>query len=176
MATKQAQKDQNSPAESPSTDQEATSAEATSTQADGNDQPTNAGLQADGSQPENGAAQVDGSPEGSDIPEGPVLHTAGTDPENTVVIGLDDELDEATFKVASGQETFVEVAKDVVETFYYPGTKRPAQRILFTKGSVVPKSAIDAYNAATRARKDDPNALENYVDSTTIASGTGANR
>lgn len=172
MPTK-AQKDQTSPAESPSAETPTTEAPAETLQADGNTQPDNAEAQADGSADQadaNGAAQVDGTPDGLAEP----VHTAGTDPENTVVVGVHDELDESAFKVASGQETFVEVAKDVVETFYYPGTRRPAQRILFSKGSIVPRSAIESYNAATRSRSADPEALENYVDSTTLASGTGA--
>ena len=74
----------------------------------------------------------------------------------------------------SGQETYVTVTKDVVEEFYYPGTKRPAYRVRFTKGQIVPKAVIDQLEADAKAREADPNALENYIDSTTYAAGTGA--
>lgn len=76
-------------------------------------------------------------------------------------------------------ETYVTLDKDVVEEFYFPDTKRPSYRLLFTKGQVVPKSAVDLVeaNAKEIARrksgevdKDNPAG----IDSTTLASGTNA--
>lgn len=72
-------------------------------------------------------------------------------------------------------DAMVTLKQDVIEEFRYPGTTRPAYRVLYTKGQVVQKKAIDAYNAATEARKVELTgdaAVAAYVDSTTLASGT----
>lgn len=93
------------------------------------------------------------------------------------VLKADAELSSSVYDTADAAE-FVTLSKDIVEEFYYPDTMRPSYRILYTKGQVVPKAAIDAHNAAVAHRKKlaenggvDP---ENPagIDSTTIASGT----
>lgn len=98
--------------------------------------------------------------------------------DDSVVVKNTDKIDSSVYGDSETAETYVTITKDVIEEFQYPGTKRPAQRVLFAKGQVVAKSTIDALNANVEAAKaadpDNPK-LEEYVDSTTLASGTGAN-
>ena len=150
-----------SPAESPSTEtKEATETSTTELQADGN-QPENASLQADGSQPENADAQEDGAQQGDAAPaaaatpgtvEGgtppldpPPVATAGDPEREPLELGYGATVPQEAFVADAHSTQFVEVVRDVVETFYYPNTKRPAQRIVFTKGQVVPRSQIESY-------------------------------
>lgn len=103
------------------------------------------------------------------------VETAGSGSDTVTV--KDTERIEGVYDETGG-EAYVTLTKDVVEEFFYPGTKRPATRILFTKGQVVQKSLIDSLNSRVEAAKkaaDGETALEDYVDSTTLASGTGAN-
>lgn len=108
----------------------------------------------------------------------PTVRTAGENDDAQVVLGIDVDLEGDLYETTSGDE-LVTLSKDVVEEFYYPNTKRPAYRILFTKGQTVKKSVIDQANAdAATLRKRLEGAepkLEDVVDSTTLASGTGAN-
>jgi hypothetical protein len=67
-------------------------------------------------------------------------------------------------------ETFVRLEKEVLETFYYPDTKRPSHRVLFHKGQVVARSVIEERAAAIRAAKATGVAAQ--IDATTLASGT----
>lgn len=110
----------------------------------------------------NGALQVSQAPEVA-APEG----------DDTVVIKADGKVEDSLFaKVESGDE-LVTLAKDVVEEFYYPGTKRPSYRLLFTKGQVVRRGDVERVNA----RNDGSLVSESNpagIDSTTLVSH-GAN-
>lgn len=91
------------------------------------------------------------------------------------LVGVDDTVADSLYDDAE-TEAFVTLKQDVIEEFHYPNTTRPAYRVLYTKGQRVQKSAIDAYNAATEARKKGPlegdAAVVAQIDSTTLASGT----
>ena len=86
---------------------------------------------------------IDTDPTATDVP------TAGTG-ENADVIRLADEVGNEFYDESDGA-TMVTLKKDVVEEFFYPNTRRPSYRLLYTKGQVVAKSVVDAYNAQTRA-------------------------
>lgn len=73
----------------------------------------------------------------------------------------------------AGQDELVVLKQDVLEEFVYPGTRRPSFRVAFHKGQVVARSVIAARAAEIRAASADRTKLENYIDSTTLASGTG---
>lgn len=120
-------------------------------------------------------AVINTDPTDVPAPEGDGIQTAGVG-ENAVVIGRDDIVSDDVFGEAQG-DALVELKKDIVEEFYYPGTKRPAYRILFTAGQVVRRSQVEAYNTSTEQAKDarDGKVDEDNVagiDSTTLASGT----
>lgn len=107
------------------------------------------------------------------------VRTAGSGDEAVTV--TDTDKIEGVYE-DTDNDALVTITKDVVEEFYYPGTKRPAHRILFVKGQVVRKAEIDRLNSNVEARKaaasrdaDEPVPLEEHIDPTTIASGTGAN-
>ena len=92
------------------------------------------------------------------------------------VLGVDSGVEEGLYSTSEGEQ-YVTLNKDVLEEFFYPDTKRPAYRVLYTKGQVVPKSQIDAYNAQVEAAKNRENlegdeAVRATIDSTTLASGT----
>lgn len=92
------------------------------------------------------------------------------------LVGVDDTVADALYDDADS-EAYVLLKQDVIEEFYYPDTTRPAYRVLYTKGQRVQKSAIDAYNAATEARKkagdlEGDDLVVATIDSTTLASGT----
>lgn len=96
--------------------------------------------------------------------------------EAAEVIGVEDGVTEGLYSTTEGEQ-YVTLNKDVLEEFYYPDTKRPAYRVLFTKGQVVPKSQIDAYNAQVEAAKaaadlEGDDKVRATIDSTTLASGT----
>lgn len=142
--------------------------------------------------PAEGTAPTEGTEQGTTTDEGTTIKAAGAgeptkeagrEPvatagtrEGTVTVEATDKI-EGVYEESSSS-TFVTITKDVIETFYYPNTKTPSQRVLFAKGQVVPKSTIDALNAnveaARKRAESDEVALEDYVDSTTLASGTGA--
>lgn len=105
------------------------------------------------------------------------LAGAGVGPD-AVLLRADEEIGDDLIEDASSAQ-FVTLSKDVVEEFVYPGTKRPAHRLLFTKGQVVPRDRIDALNAGVQARAaeaerdGDPDPKNPAgIDSTTLASGT----
>jgi hypothetical protein len=58
---------------------------------------------------------------------------------------------ESLYKSLEASDELVVVTKDIVEEFYFPDTKRPSSRLLFTKGQVVRKADIDAHNARAAA-------------------------
>lgn len=96
--------------------------------------------------------------------------------EAAAVLGVESGVDEGLYSTSEGEQ-YVTLNKDVLEEFYYPDTKRPAYRVLYTKGQVVPKSQIDAYNAQVEAAKARQNlegddAVRATIDSTTLAAGT----
>lgn len=95
------------------------------------------------------------------------LATAGAG-KDTVLIKADGTVEDSAFD-ATDSEEFVTLNKDIVEEFFYPNTKRPAYRILHTKGQTVRKSIVDQYNEAAKA---DRAAFQ--IDSSTLASGTKA--
>jgi hypothetical protein len=104
------------------------------------------------------------------------LATAGVGDDATV-IKLEDSVDRSAYEITDTAE-FVTLQRDLVEEFYFPDTKRPSYRLLYTKGQVVSRAAIEAYNAdvelANKRRENggiDP-ANPAGIDSTTIASGT----
>lgn len=103
------------------------------------------------------------------------LATAGVG-DDAVLSKLDEELPSSIYEVAGGAE-YVTLQRDIVEEFFYPDTKRPSYRLLYTKGQVVSKAAIEAYNDGVRAANarragevDEANPAG--IDSTTIAAGT----
>ncbi len=98
--------------------------------------------------------------------------------ENAVLLRAGAEIGDELIS-ASGGEQFVTLEKDIVEEFIYPGTKRPAHRLLFTRGQVVRRATIDALNANVQAARaaaerggDVDPANPAGVDETTLASGT----
>lgn len=146
------------PAESPSTETETSeTTESTSPeplQADGSEQPANADAQADGSQQSDSPAapaEASGdSPVSASAPalDPPIVETAGDPGRDPLHIGYGETVDESAFLADAHTTSFVEITRDVVESFYYPNTKRPAQRVVFTKGQVVPRAQVEAYLAA----------------------------
>ncbi len=107
----------------------------------------------------------------------PAVPTAGVGP-NAVLLHAGDEVGDELIAASTGQQ-FVTLDKDIVEEFIYPGTKRPAHRLLFTKGQVVSRATIDTLNANVRATRvaaerggDADPANPAGVDETTLASGT----
>lgn len=100
------------------------------------------------------AGQVDGTPpeaHGEPAPLGAGTANAAVGEEDTVRVTASDRIEGVYDEVDGDGDSFVTINKDVVEQFYYPGTKRPAERILFTRGQVVKKSYIDALNARVDA-------------------------
>lgn len=100
--------------------------------------------------------------------------TADNDVE---LVKLEDTVSDGVYEVTDTAE-FVTLSRDIVEEFYFPDTKRPSYRLLYTKGQVVPRAAIEAYNADTKAANElrsnggvDPKNPAG-IDATTIASGT----
>jgi hypothetical protein len=98
---------------------------------------------------------------------------AAPEGDDVVVIKSDGKVEDSLFaKVEAGDE-LVTLAKDVVEEFYYPGTKRASYRLLYTKGQVVRRSDVER----TNARADGSVVSEENpagIDSTTLVSH-GAN-
>jgi hypothetical protein len=89
--------------------------------------------------------------------------------ENAVVIGAGDKVSD--FNDAGAGEEMVQLTKDVYEEFYFPNTKRPSYRLLFTEGQVVSKKVVEAIGAAVdEAELDKVNPAR--IDSSTLASGT----
>ena len=103
------------------------------------------------------------------------INTAGTG-EGAVLVKADGTIEGSLYDESAGPAS-VTLKKDVVEEFYFPGTARPAHRIKFTAGQTVPKSVIDELNARSAAAKasSDKPSLVDYVDSSTLQAGTGAN-
>lgn len=96
---------------------------------------------------------------------------AGTGGDEAAVVKADEEISDSLFAKTEPGEEYVTLAKDVVEEFYFPDTKRPSYRLLFTKGQVVRRSEIDALNSRVAARRAATEG-EFLIDSTTVASGT----
>lgn len=105
--------------------------------------------------------------------------TAGTG-DRAVLIGADDDVAEALYEDADS-DTYVTLQKDVVGEFYFPDTRRPSHRVLYTRGQVVRKAELEAHNDAVRAAKvareraargevDPQNPAG--IDAVTLASGT----
>lgn len=94
---------------------------------------------------------------------------APADDEAVLVKRGEGSVNDGLFEKTEAGEELVTLGRDVVEEFYYPGTKRPAYRVLFTKGQVVRRSAIEQYNSALEG-PDESNPLG--IDSSTLASGT----
>jgi len=91
--------------------------------------------------------------------------------DDTVVIRSTDQIDSGLFTDKGQTDKLVVVDKDVYEEFYFPGTKRPSHRLLYTAGQVVKQSDLDRINASRKAAAEaDP--AEFPIDPTTIASGT----
>lgn len=100
---------------------------------------------------------------------------------DAIVVTAEAAAASSLYKKVTDADQLVELNSDVVEEFYFPGTKRPSYRVAFTRGQIVRKSDIDALNARVKAARElaDPRpseapGLEDYVDSTTLASGTNA--
>lgn len=97
--------------------------------------------------------------------------------EDAVLLKSDETVDESAFESAGESDELITLSKDVVQEFFYPNTKRPAYRILYTKGQTIRRSVIDAHNAGVEDRKrreagePDPENMAG-IDSTTLASGT----
>ena len=100
------------------------------------------------------------------------LATAGVG-DDAVLVRRGDTMDKSVYEAGTDDDPFVTVQKDVVEEFFFPGTKRPAYRVAFVKGQTVRKWAIDALSA--KVPEGEPE-LRDYIDSSTFASGTGANK
>lgn len=73
------------------------------------------------------------------------FHNAGTGEVNEV------STTSGKITAYTGDGDVVTIDEDVVETFYYPDTKRPSTRLLYVKGQQVQRSVIDAYNAAVKS-------------------------
>jgi hypothetical protein len=89
-----------------------------------------------------------------------------------VVVRAEEKVEDFT---SAESVEMVELTKNVYEEFYFPDTKRPSYRLLFTKGQTVPKSTVDAINAARQSdeeREAAQKANPAGIDSTTLASGT----
>jgi hypothetical protein len=93
------------------------------------------------------------------------------------VVKEDETVSSSVYEITDTTE-MVTLQRDLVEEFFYPDTKRPSYRILYTKGQTVSRAAIEAYNAGVEAANKlrenggvDP-ANPAGIDSTTIASGT----
>lgn len=84
--------------------------------------------------------------------------------ENAVIIKSDGELAGDIFKEGDAVDVLVSVEKDVYEEFYFPGTKRPAQRLLYPAGTQVKKSDLERLNASRKAAAAP---VEPVIDSTT---------
>lgn len=95
---------------------------------------------------------------------------------DAVVVAVDGTVESGYYDENDSNEVYVTLNKDVLEEFYYPDTKRPSYRVLYTKGQVIAKSLIDAYNATVEARKaaapEGDDAVRATIDTTTLASGT----
>lgn len=98
------------------------------------------------------------------------------DANDAVVVAVDGTVESGYYDENDNNEVYVTLNKDVLEEFYYPDTKRPSYRVLYTKGQVVAKSLIDAYNATVEARAagapEGDEAVRATIDTTTLASGT----
>jgi hypothetical protein len=68
---------------------------------------------------------------------------------------------------------FVRIDRDVVREFYFPKTTRPSYELLYHAGQLVSQAALTARAASLRAALADRTRLENYIDGSTYASGTG---
>lgn len=110
------------------------------------------------------ALQVDGNAGTQDFNAGDA---------EAVVIKASGELDSGLFSDAGQVDKLVTVDKDVYEEFYFPGTKRPSHRLLYTAGQVVKQSDLDRINASRKAAAEASGA-EFPIDPTTLASGTKA--
>lgn len=87
-------------------------------------------------------------PAGPLVEGGPApVATAGSD---ALVVKPSDKI-EGVFADAE-QAPYVTLTRDVVEEFYFPGTIRPAHRILFTKGQTVARAVIDRLNSGVAAQ------------------------
>lgn len=110
------------------------------------------------------ALQVDGNAGTQDFAAGD---------NGAVVIKAADQIDSGLFTDAGKTDKLVVVDKDVYEEFYFPNTKRPSHRLLYTAGQVVKQSDLDRINASRKAAaEDDGTAFP--IDPTTLASGTKA--
>jgi hypothetical protein len=110
------------------------------------------------------ALQVDGNAGTQDFSAGD---------NGAIVISATDQIDTGLFTDAGEVDKLVTVDKDVYEEFYFPGTKRPSHRLLYTAGQTVKQSDLDRINASRKAAAEaDPAAFP--VDPTTLASGTRA--
>lgn len=101
------------------------------------------------------------------------LATAGVG-DDAVVIRKGEEVDSSLYATSDVKDPYVVLQKDVVEEFYFPNTKRPSHRLLFRKGDTVRQSQLDALKAPEAPGDDVAAQLRAQVDSTTLASGTGA--
>jgi hypothetical protein len=114
-------------------------------------------LQADGNDPAQEGLQTTGEPvKGDGVLDKPVggerFANAGVGDDVVHVNALEEGDVSGAYKAYTGGEELVEVTQDVMETFYFPDTKRPAQRLRFTKGQIVRKSEIDALAQAAPAQ------------------------
>lgn len=104
------------------------------------------------------------------------LTTAGVG-DDAVVLRVGEALPASAYASTDETDPFVTLQKDVMEEFFFPGTKRPSYRLAFTKGQTVRQSAIDAVTGRLAAKPGDKRpepTLESHIDSSTLASGTGA--
>jgi hypothetical protein len=111
--------------------------------------------------------------EGGEVTTQPVAPVDGSR-EAPLVIDFDDPDALEGVGTAAGATEFVRIDKDVVRKFYFPKTTRASYELLYHAGQLVPRSLLTQRAAILRAALADRTKLENYIDSSTYAAGTGA--